>query len=225
MVDQQEKDKLLNRLFHHHHDHAVKNEVTPNQKQHELEKDQLLSRLFPHHHQHEEEENEDDEPNFIKKDEEQQEEEIEKLACDLSKLESQEIINDLRKSILPLSNQQRNLDRETGGLEENRAEGEYTSDDIWDNRSEEVDKMGSTDTFNTTGIRSFVWRKKKQMLDAKKLLKEIAKDAGVSAAVKGKVSEAAGSTNKQEGYVSRLRKLKQDRSHENQNNQGGGISF
>ena len=123
---------------------------------------------------------EDDDQNFIKKD------------------DLQEAITDFKKNqnlIKPKNNQQRNLDRETGGLEEDEEKKEESEKDVWDDRSEEVDKMGATDTFNTTSMKSVVWEQKQKV--------------------------KSGSSFDDMGYVQRLKNLKQDHSHEN--NGGRGI--
>lgn len=155
---------------------------------------------------------EDDDQNFIKKDEPQV-----GLQADL-----QEVIADFKENqnlIKPKNNQQRNLDRETGGLEEDEDKKEESEKDVWDDRSEEVDKMGSTDTFNTTSMKSVVWKQKQNRLKAKKLHEAGADSATVSAVKNGKVK--SGSSFDDMGYVQRLKNLKQDHSHEN--NGGRGI--
>lgn len=152
---------------------------------------------------------EDDDQNFIKKDD--QEESNDKI----NKV-FQNLTNDLAdvkakiSEFLSKKNQQRNLDRETGGLEAEEQK-ESSEKDVWDDRSEEVDKMGSTDTFNTTGMRSVVDRAKKQRLKAKKHAKEAAQEgaqAGVGANLLGE---------KKMTLMEKV-KLRQDLSHE----KGGG---
>lgn len=102
------------------------------------------------------EDDSDDDPNFIKKDD--------KEAEGQEDFDVENVINKLKNVVWPESNQQRNLDRETGGLEVEKRK-EISIEDIWDGRSEEVDLMGSTDTFNSTGVRSFVARKKRERLE------------------------------------------------------------
>jgi predicted nuclease with TOPRIM domain len=138
------------------------------------------------------EDDEDDDQNFIKKDEAQVGE------------------------VKPESNQQRNLDRETGGLEEEEQK-ETGENDVWDDRSEEVDKMGSTDTFNTTSMKSVVWKQKKDRLAKKRAAQHHSEAAGVAVEVQ---SKSKGKSFDEMGYVERLRNLKQDRSHENQGGRG-----
>lgn len=122
---------------------------------------------------------EDDDQNFIKKDEPQEEKSTEET---LNNAKEGTIFGRIKKAILPFSGSKRDLSVETGGLEEDKSKGKYSNEkisssdkeggDIWDNRSEEVDEMGSTDVFNTTGMRSVVWRKKKERLDKKKRKRE-----------------------------------------------------
>ncbi len=146
------------------------------------------------------EDDEDDDQNFIKKDEAQVGVEPQP--------ENQAMVK-------PESNQQRNLDRETGGLEEEQRQ-ETGEKDIWDDRSEEVDKMGSTDVFNTTGMKSVVWKQKKDRLAKKRAEHQHAEAAGAAIEAQNKSKEKSLDNM---GYVERLKHLKQDRSH--QNNQGG----
>lgn len=83
------------------------------------------------------------------------------------------LFSKIRNFIFPKNNQVRTLDNEVGGLEQ-KENVSSSSKDIWDDRSEEVDKMGSSDTFNSTGIKSFVWRAKFNRLKAKKNAKKSA---------------------------------------------------
>jgi hypothetical protein len=151
---------------------------------------------------------EDDDERFVKKDskEEQKQSETakEKIEEVEAKPEVQSIIGKLKKFFFPKSNKRRDLDLEVGGLE---AEEQKKSDekDVWDDRSEEVDKMGSTDTFNTTGMKSVVWKQKRARLAAKKHAKEGA-EVGVAAATEGSQNF------NNMGYVARLKNMRQDRS-------------
>ena len=106
----------------------------------------------------------DDEPNFIKKDDKEESTKKEQGEEKQEKDEVAGVINKLKNIVWPESNQQRNLDRETGGLEVEKRKS-ISSIDAWDGRSEEVDRMGSTDTFNSTGVRSVVARKKRERLE------------------------------------------------------------
>ena len=156
----------------------------------------------------EEDDDDDDDERFIKKDskEEQKgnktaEEKIEEVE---EKPEVQSIIGKLKKFIFPKSNKRRDLDLEVGGLEMKKQK-QSNEKDIWDDRSEEVDKMGSTDTFNTTGMRSAIWQQKRARLAAKKHAKEGA-EVGAAAATEGTQNF------NNMVHTTRLRNLKKDRS-------------
>ncbi len=95
----------------------------------------------------------------------------------------------IKNLIFPKQNQVRTLDNEVGGLEQEEDKG-ISNKDVWDDRSEEVDKMGSTDTFNTTGMRSVVWNAKKNRLKAIKNAKQNANNAvDALEGVKGKPNQ------------------------------------
>ncbi len=82
--------------------------------------------------------------------------------------------------IRPESFQQRNLDLEVGGLEE-ESKTEISGEDLWDNRSEEVDEMsieGARKSINTTAKRSMIWRIKKNKMDKKEKISEEMEIAG-----------------------------------------------
>jgi len=151
---------------------------------------------------------EDDDERFVKKDSKEEQKETktaeEKIEEVEAKPEVQGIIGKLKKFIFPKSNKRRDLDLEVGGLE---AKEQKKSDekDVWDDRSEEVDKMGSTDTFNTTGMKSVVWKQKRARLVAKKHAKKGA-EAGAEAAAQGDQDF------NNMGYVARLKNMRQDRS-------------
>ncbi len=150
---------------------------------------------------------EDDDEKFIKKDsQEKLEEAFNNLNTDIT-----EVVEEL-KDIKLAKTQERNLARETGGLEDSsevkapqtKVE-EKKMEDVWDNRSEEVDNM-AVDVFNSTGMRSVVWQQKRKRLKEKK--------EHVEAAAAGTVVE--------ESMVQKIKKLKQDRSNDIGNNQGAG---
>ncbi len=73
------------------------------------------------------------------------------------------------EAITPKNNQQRNLDRETGGLEEEQDKKQSHEKDIWDGRSEEVDRMGSINQLGGHAKESMIWRYKKEKMDQKKI--------------------------------------------------------
>jgi hypothetical protein len=108
-----------------------------------------------------------------------------------NKQEISEVIDDLKKasSIKPEGNQQRNLDRETGGLE-NEEEMQNDEKDVWDDRSEEVDKMGAIDQLGSTAKKSMIWRKKKEKMEEKKMDK--AKNASETHKGSGKNYDSRG---------------------------------
>lgn len=152
---------------------------------------------------------EDDDQNFIKKDEPQEQKENEEKDVNTKEEKPKGIFQKLTEFVFPKNNQQRNLSRETGGLEAEKDKG-ISEKDIWDDRSEQVDKMGSTDVFNTTGMRSVVWKKKRKRLEA-------AKNAAEAAAIgetlqKNKVDLKDSFGAPTQGYVARLKNMKQDRS-------------
>ena len=151
-----------------------------------------------------EDDEDEDDGRFVKKGESQKK--IEAIA------EVKGIIGKLKNFIFPKNNQQRTLDHEVGGLEEEEQK-ESSEKDVWDDRSEEVDKMGSTNTFNTTGMKSVVWKQKRARLAAKKHAEQGAEAAGVTMATKAK----------QGGYVDQLKNLRLDRSSIN-DDRGGGAS-
>jgi len=80
-----------------------------------------------------------------------------------------EIIEQLRRSnIKPLSNQQRNLDREEGGIEHENKTSEIHINDEWDKRAEEVTEMGKNINPNmSSGKKSMFWNLKRKRLAKK----------------------------------------------------------
>ncbi len=114
--------------------------------------------------------------NFIKKDEDKlkepkdyQNKSGEALEGKTQKLN---IFKKLKNLIFPLTNQQRNLSSETGGLEQEEQK-EIHSVDAWDGRSEEILKVGKIDPLGSTGKKSMIWRIKKTKAEEKKLAKEV----------------------------------------------------
>lgn len=123
--------------------------------------------------------------------------------------------------IRPEGNQQRNLDREVGGTEEGKIGAEQENKelqeqhikDAWDERSEEVDKMGSHVPLKGSSKESMLWRLKKAKLEAKKAM------AGIGAGLATKsVSGKEFDSSKQQGGFGQMIKAKQDRG----NDLGGG---
>lgn len=119
----------------------------------------------------------------------------------------EEINQDLQETkenlegILPESNQQRNLDREVGGLEsELMPKQEKVVEDEWDDRGEEIQEMNE-DAYedlidaSTSSLRqSFIGTKKRQKKQAKKN------------------AEAAKDSFEEMSHVQRLKNLREDKS-------------
>lgn len=125
--------------------------------------------------------------------------------------------------VRPESNQQRNLDRENGGLEVEDKKKERKVTDVWDGRSEEVDKMGSINQLRGTGKESMIWRLKKAALDHKKQDKQEKKHS----AKEEKVGSLDGllkgfDSSKKASFTQKLKGFKQDQSHEGPNQGGHG---
>jgi hypothetical protein len=87
-----------------------------------------------------------------------------------------DIIDLLRKSnIRPMANQQRNLDREEGGMEHENKETESHTIDEWDARGDEIIKMAESHPINkSTSKKSMLWNLKRKKLQEKKIKEEIA---------------------------------------------------
>jgi len=151
---------------------------------------------------------EDDDQNYIKKDDAEQAEE-----------KAEEVIKILKNSLIkPESNQQRNLDRETGGLEA-KEKKEIHVTDVWDDRSEQVDRMGTNDPLSLANKKSLrlvqIKRKKqKEEEEGKKHPKHQMKTLKTGF---GKNYDSS----KQSGGFRQMIKARQDFSHEN-GGQGGG---
>jgi len=167
-----------------------------------------------------------DDQKFIKRDEAESVKNAEEVV---------EVIDDLSGSeIKPKNNQQRNLDRETGGVEaqsdkqttevggfEDWQENQKSKKDAWDDRSKEVDLMGSHNPLGTSAKKSMIWRNKKKKMDEKKMLEAAAESLVAGTAVKSS-SQGYNSANPQQSFVSNLKNLKQDRSSIN-DSRGGGM--
>jgi hypothetical protein len=87
-----------------------------------------------------------------------------------------DIIELLRKNnIRPMANQQRNLDREEGGMEHENKETESHTIDEWDGRGDEIIKMAESHPINnSTSKKSMLWNLKRKKLQEKKIKEEIA---------------------------------------------------
>lgn len=153
---------------------------------------------------------EDDEENFIKKDDK------EELAEEPKKKEPG-LIWKLKNFLNPKKYQQRNLEREVGGLEVEIKK--VSTKDVWDDRAVEVSRMAKN-VFNSTGMRSVIWKKK---LEKRNKEEALAAAAVVGAELKkgGKVS--AENTTPKMGFTNML-KMRQDHSgiYHDDNSRGGG---
>jgi hypothetical protein len=87
-----------------------------------------------------------------------------------------DIIELLRKNnIRPMANQQRNLDREEGGVEHEDKETESHTIDEWDGRGDEIIKMTESHPINkSSSKKSMLWNLKRKKLQEKKIQEEIA---------------------------------------------------
>jgi hypothetical protein len=153
---------------------------------------------------------EDEDQKFIKKE-------------NFTELEQEEDEVQKDDSILPESHHQRNLDRETGGLEQEKRK-EISSKDIWDDRSEEVDKMGSVNAFQKGSVKAMIWKYKKEKLEQEKENKKEAAQQGAEEIRDKANNQRVGNFDSRKGsmqnmsYTQRLKHMKTD----NSNQQGGG---
>ena len=131
----------------------------------------------------------------------------------------QEIIDYLIKSNSESyqANQQRNLDREEGGLEAEESKSESSVIDEWDNRGQEVAEMGKSNPINnSSGKKAMLWNIKRKKLQEKKIEKEI---EGIGDDLKKlkmeKNSEQSGSefdSRKTQSLNQRISALREDRN-------------
>ncbi len=158
---------------------------------------------------------EDDDEKFIRKDEPEEEKNV-KLSEEV-----QNIIGKLKNFIFPENKQTRTLDNEVGGLEAEEQKA-TSSEDVWDERSNEVDQMGTdhAKVFKSSGMKSVIWKKKKEKLDA-------AKEAAEEKPAKGKDNRqtdqaaqglGAGAVT-QQSFVA---KAQMKREMKQENDRGGG---
>ena len=116
---------------------------------------------------------EEDEENFIKKDD------LIKKSSSTQISENKEV-NDIvellrQTKIRPLTNQQRNLDREEGGVEHEEKETEIHVDDNWDNRGKEVEEMENSHPINKSSAKkSMIWNLKRKRAQQKIVQEEVA---------------------------------------------------
>ena len=154
-------------------------------------------------------ESDDGDQRFIKKDSV-----IEEISEEL-----EEIVEEFKENhdIRPEGFQQRNLDREMGGLE-TEEQKESSKKDIWDDRSEEVDRMGSHNPLGSSAKKSMLWNLIKKKLYAKKHNRS-AEASEVHA--KSKIAaHGYDSRQNQVGYVKKIRSFRQDHINEHGNDKG-----
>ncbi len=159
---------------------------------------------------------EDDDEKFIRKDEPEEEKDV-KLGEEV-----QNIIGKLKNFIFPENKQVRTLDNEVGGLEAEEQKA-TSSVDIWDERSNEVDQMGTdhAKVFNSSGMKSVVWKKKKERLDAEEAAEE---EASKNKSGKGQKTDQAAQglgvgAVTQQSFVA---KAQMKREMKQENDKGGG---
>ncbi len=131
-----------------------------------------------------------------------------------------DIIDLLRKTnIRPMANQQRNLDREEGGMEHENKETETHTIDEWDSRGDEIIKMAESHPINkSTSKKSMLWNLKRKKLQEKKIKEEIAEVSKDLKQLKvQKSSEQGGSEfdsrRSQSTLTQRINALREDRNY------------
>ena len=130
-----------------------------------------------------------------------------------------DIIDLLRKSnIRPMANQQRNLDREEGGMEHENKETESHTIDEWDGRGDEIIKMAESHPINnSTSKKSMLWNLKRKKLQEKKIKEEIAEVSKDLKQIKMQKSPEQGgsefdSRSSQSSLTQRINALREDRN-------------
>jgi hypothetical protein len=130
-----------------------------------------------------------------------------------------DIIDLLRKNnIRPMANQQRNLDREEGGMEHENKETESHTIDEWDARGDEIIKMAESHPINkSTSKKSMLWNLKRKKLQEKKIKEEIADVSKDLKQIKMQKSPEQGgsefdSRSSQSTLTQRINALREDRN-------------
>ena len=130
-----------------------------------------------------------------------------------------DIIDLLRKNnIRPMANQQRNLDREEGGMEHENKETESHTIDEWDGRGDEIIKMAESHPINnSTSKKSMLWNLKRKKLQEKKIKEEIADVSKDLKQIKMQKSPEQGglefdSRSSQSTLTQRINALREDRN-------------
>ena len=120
------------------------------------------------------------------------------------------IIEELRKThIKPLSNQQRNLDREEGGIENEDKSAEDHIIDEWDNRIEEVQKMGENiNPSSSTAKESMLWN----LLKLKWMNKKLTEKAIQNLQDIKKQNGSSFDSSKEQSFSQKINALRQDRT-------------
>jgi len=127
-----------------------------------------------------------------------------------------DIVESLKNSqVRPINNQQRNLDREEGGLEQEIHETQSHIIDEWDNRGEEVIEMGKHNPINkSSGKKSMLWNLKRKRLQQKKIDEELGNLSDDLKKLKAQ-DEQKGSdfdSRKKQSFSQRIQALKKDRT-------------
>ena len=140
---------------------------------------------------------------------------------EISHPEVPEVVEELKRNgaIRPEGNQQRNLDRETGGLEKEEYK-EKSIKDVWDDRSDEIDREGAIDQLGSAAKKSMIWRHKKAKLDVEKH----GKSADAAAAHHENRQGSGKSFDSRYGNQGGLNQILQARQDFSNDRGGGGMS-
>ncbi len=132
-------------------------------------------------------------------------------------------VNKLRNAVRPVNTEIRSLDNEVGGVEVDykKIQKEVDQDvDIWDDRTKKIAKGAiEADLQDMEENESFIHGIKAGLFNRKGKKRKHLGQVDL-----GKAAEDADDI-KPVGFVERLSKLKEDRSHQKGDGQGGGISF
>lgn len=128
-----------------------------------------------------------------------------------------EIIEKLKKTqIRPMSNQQRNLDREEGGLENEIKETELHTIDEWDSRNDDIVAMGKDHPINNSSAKkSMLWNLKRKKLQDKKIKEELENASDDLKKLKNNIHQQESDefdSRKKQSLTQRISALKQDRT-------------
>lgn len=128
-----------------------------------------------------------------------------------------EIIERLKNAqVRPMSNQQRNLDREEGGVENEVKETESHIIDEWDSRSEDIVAMGKEHPINNSSAKkSMLWNLKRKKLQEKKIKEELEGVSDDLKKLKNNSAQQEGAefdSRKKQSLTQRINALREDRS-------------